>query len=135
AGPWTTIANIHSGGSDMTEGPLQGVKACVFDAYGTLFDFAAAARRCRDVLGDDIAKLTIVLNIGVRTMPSIALEARLPVRHLRWCAGPLALCRTHRCNGPQCHQSRRHNSGSSTSRLIGRSAPTSTRPICSRVIS
>jgi len=42
----------------MTEGPLQGVKACVFDAYGTLFDFAAAARRCRDVLGDDIDKLT-----------------------------------------------------------------------------
>ena len=42
----------------MTEDPLQGVKACVFDAYGTLFDFAAAARRCRDVLGDDIDKLT-----------------------------------------------------------------------------
>jgi len=42
----------------MTEGPLQGVKACVFDAYGTLFDFSAAARRCRDVLGDDIDKLT-----------------------------------------------------------------------------
>jgi len=28
------------------------VRACVFDAYGTLFDFASAARRCRDVLGD-----------------------------------------------------------------------------------
>jgi 2-haloacid dehalogenase len=37
---------------------LQGVQACVFDAYGTLFDFAAAARKCRDVLGDDIDKLT-----------------------------------------------------------------------------
>jgi 2-haloacid dehalogenase len=34
------------------------VKACVFDAYGTVFDFAAAARGCRDVLGDDIDKLT-----------------------------------------------------------------------------
>ena len=42
----------------MTESPLHGVKACVFDAYGTLFDFAAAARRCRDVIGDDIDKLT-----------------------------------------------------------------------------
>lgn len=42
----------------MTKGPLNGVKACVFDAYGTLFDFAAAARGCRDVLGDGIDKLT-----------------------------------------------------------------------------
>lgn len=38
--------------------PIEGVKACVFDAYGTLFDFAAAARKCRDVLGADIDKLT-----------------------------------------------------------------------------
>jgi 2-haloacid dehalogenase len=30
-------------------GPLSGVKACVFDAYGTLFDFASAARACPDV--------------------------------------------------------------------------------------
>lgn len=37
---------------------LQGVKACVFDAYGTLFDFAAAARGCRDVLGEDIDRLS-----------------------------------------------------------------------------
>jgi 2-haloacid dehalogenase len=29
------------------------VQACVFDAYGTLFDVRAAARKCRDVLGDD----------------------------------------------------------------------------------
>jgi len=42
----------------MKQGPLIGVKACVFDAYGTLFDFAAAARGCRDVLGDSIDKLT-----------------------------------------------------------------------------
>jgi len=34
------------------------VKACVFDAYGTLFDFASAAKGCRDVLGDAIDKLT-----------------------------------------------------------------------------
>jgi len=38
--------------------PLRGVQGCVFDAYGTLFDFAAAARKCRDVLGDDIDRLT-----------------------------------------------------------------------------
>jgi hypothetical protein len=38
--------------------PLQGVRACVFDAYGTLFDFASAARYCRDALGDDIDRLT-----------------------------------------------------------------------------
>jgi 2-haloacid dehalogenase len=37
---------------------LGGIKACVFDAYGTLFDFATAAQKCRDVLGDDIEKLT-----------------------------------------------------------------------------
>jgi 2-haloacid dehalogenase len=36
------------------------VKACVFDAYGTLFDFATAARKCRDVLGDDVDKLTVL---------------------------------------------------------------------------
>jgi len=42
----------------MTDAALTGIKACVFDAYGTLFDFAAAARGCRDVLGDDVERLT-----------------------------------------------------------------------------
>ena len=42
----------------MTALPLPNVKACVFDAYGTLFDFASAARGCRDVLGDGIDQLT-----------------------------------------------------------------------------
>lgn len=42
----------------MTQTPLSGVKACVFDAYGTLFDFAAATNGCRDLLGDGIDKLT-----------------------------------------------------------------------------
>ncbi len=37
--------------------PLQ-VRACVFDAYGTIFDFASAAAGCRDVLGDKTAALT-----------------------------------------------------------------------------
>lgn len=31
---------------------FRGIEACVFDAYGTLFDVAAAARRCADDLGD-----------------------------------------------------------------------------------
>lgn len=35
----------------MNESTLQ-VRACVFDAYGTLFDLASAAAGCRDVLGD-----------------------------------------------------------------------------------
>lgn len=31
---------------------IDGIKACVFDAYGTLFDVAAAARRMEERLGD-----------------------------------------------------------------------------------
>ncbi|HEY1364668.1 MAG TPA: haloacid dehalogenase type II [Xanthobacteraceae bacterium] len=42
----------------MGHAPLSGVEACVFDAYGTLFDFASAARGCRDVLGKAIEPLT-----------------------------------------------------------------------------
>ena len=42
----------------MTNRPLTGIKACVFDAYGTLFDFAAAARACQDVLGDAVEPLS-----------------------------------------------------------------------------
>jgi 2-haloacid dehalogenase len=34
------------------------VRACVFDAYGTLFDFASAAARCADVLGDKAVAVT-----------------------------------------------------------------------------
>src|SRR5579859_1907929 len=32
--------------------PLAATTACVFDAYGTLFDFLSASTRCRDALGD-----------------------------------------------------------------------------------
>ena len=35
---------------------LHDISACVFDAYGTLFDVASAARACRDVLGDAVEK-------------------------------------------------------------------------------
>jgi 2-haloacid dehalogenase len=38
--------------------PLKGVRACVFDAYGTLFDFASAARNCPDVPADKIGVVT-----------------------------------------------------------------------------
>ena len=44
--------------ADSSGTKLRGVKACVFDAYGTLFDFAAAARGCRDILGADVDRLT-----------------------------------------------------------------------------
>lgn len=36
---------------------ITGVRACVFDAYGTLFDFASAAARCGDALGDKAGPL------------------------------------------------------------------------------
>ena len=37
---------------------LDGIKACVFDAYGTLFDFASAAARCQDVPDQKLGALT-----------------------------------------------------------------------------
>ncbi|OYV67259.1 MAG: haloacid dehalogenase, partial [Acidiphilium sp. 21-66-27] len=36
---------------------IQGVRACVFDAYGTLFDFGSAVARCPDVPEDRRAAL------------------------------------------------------------------------------
>ena len=41
----------------MTATRLDGIRACVFDAYGTLFDYASAAARCRDLLGDKLERL------------------------------------------------------------------------------
>ncbi len=37
---------------------LTGIRACVFDAYGTIFDFASAAARCRDIPEDKRDALT-----------------------------------------------------------------------------
>jgi 2-haloacid dehalogenase len=37
---------------------LEGIRACVFDAYGTLFDFASAAAACPDIAADKRAALT-----------------------------------------------------------------------------
>jgi len=42
----------------MSAMKIKGIKACVFDAYGTLFDLASAARACRDVLGDNVDRVT-----------------------------------------------------------------------------
>ena len=44
----------------MTSQPdrLEGVHACIFDAYGTLFDFASAAQRCEDAPAEKRAALT-----------------------------------------------------------------------------
>jgi 2-haloacid dehalogenase len=37
---------------------LEGIKGCVFDAYGTLFDFNSAAAHCRDELGEQADALS-----------------------------------------------------------------------------
>ncbi|HWI28279.1 MAG TPA: haloacid dehalogenase type II [Stellaceae bacterium] len=37
---------------------ISGIRACVFDAYGTLFDFASAAARCPGIPKDKAAPLT-----------------------------------------------------------------------------
>jgi 2-haloacid dehalogenase len=38
----------------------RGIQACVFDAYGTLFDFNTAASRCRDALGNEFDRLNLI---------------------------------------------------------------------------
>jgi 2-haloacid dehalogenase len=42
----------------VAQDPLPNIEACVFDAYGTLFDFASAANACRDELGEAGPRLT-----------------------------------------------------------------------------
>ncbi len=37
--------------------PLAGIRACVFDAYGTLFDVASAVNACRDEIGPEADRL------------------------------------------------------------------------------
>ena len=44
----------------MATPKLPNIKACVFDAYGTLFDFNSAPERCRDALGDKTDELSAV---------------------------------------------------------------------------
>ncbi len=38
--------------------PLPAIRACVFDAYGTIFDFASTAARCTEIPDDQRAALT-----------------------------------------------------------------------------
>lgn len=42
----------------MPSPEITGIKACVFDAYGTLFDVHSAAARCRDDLGGKADQLS-----------------------------------------------------------------------------
>lgn len=42
----------------MSTAPLPGIRGCLFDAYGTLFDFGSAARQCADELGAKAEPLT-----------------------------------------------------------------------------
>jgi 2-haloacid dehalogenase len=42
----------------MPQAPIPGIEACVFDAYGTLFDFASAPARCAEVPPDKIGAVT-----------------------------------------------------------------------------
>ncbi len=39
---------------------LTGIRACVFDAYGTVFDFASAAARCPHIPEDRRAGIGVV---------------------------------------------------------------------------
>jgi len=41
----------------MNQKPLEGIRVCVFDAYGTLFDYASAAAQCRGELGGKLDAL------------------------------------------------------------------------------
>ena len=42
----------------MTKARIDGIEACVFDAYGTLLDFNSAVMGCADEIGDGAARLS-----------------------------------------------------------------------------
>ena len=42
----------------MADAEISGIRACIFDAYGTLFDVHSAAARCRGDLGDKADSLS-----------------------------------------------------------------------------
>jgi len=42
----------------MNEDRIENIKACVFDAYGTLLDFNSAVMMCADEIGDEAARLS-----------------------------------------------------------------------------
>src|SRR5438477_5773331 len=47
-----------SGAKAMADRGFAGIQACVFDAYGTLFDFASAATACRELSRGKASELT-----------------------------------------------------------------------------
>jgi 2-haloacid dehalogenase len=56
--PLSIVPAEHVKETVVADSDFTGVRACVFDAYGTLFDFASAASGCADLLGDQAAPLT-----------------------------------------------------------------------------
>jgi 2-haloacid dehalogenase len=73
---------------------LSGIRACVFDAYGTLFDYAAATAGCREVLGERLGPLTTLWrDKQLQYTWLLALEGRhadfrrVDGRRARFCAG------------------------------------------------
>jgi 2-haloacid dehalogenase len=44
--------------ADIAQIPLKGAQACLFDAYGTLFDFSSAARACPEIPRDVVDRFT-----------------------------------------------------------------------------
>lgn len=52
------LQNLAMSGGDTRKLPLLEVQACVFDAYGTLFDFGTAASRCPGIPPDKVPALT-----------------------------------------------------------------------------
>jgi 2-haloacid dehalogenase len=44
----------------MAAQAFDSIRACVFDAYGTVFDFNSAAAQCRDTLGDKAPGLSLL---------------------------------------------------------------------------
>ena len=44
----------------MARNRLEGIRACIFDAYGTLFDYRSAASRYRDVLGENFDQVNAI---------------------------------------------------------------------------
>ncbi len=52
------MSDIPRAGRDPEPARLRGIRACVFDAYGTLFDFASATANCTDIPADARARLT-----------------------------------------------------------------------------
>jgi len=56
--PQANVNKVERGNKPMPDRLLSDIKACVFDAYGTLFDFASAARACVDIPDEAVERLT-----------------------------------------------------------------------------